>query len=321
MQKQYKSTKSARSETRCTRRGVLQASLVLGVVGTQAASKRVSAASTGPLAEAHRLAATHKWETQSLDGSYSSPVVVALPVSKNGYQPATSRIQNVGGDSFDYRIQEWDYLDGNHIEEVVGSLVMEAGASTAGELRIEAGEAKAGTTWTNVSFDERFAERPVVITQPQSTNGRHPVVSRNRRVSKRGFSTRLQEEEGVDGWHHDESVGYIAVEPGTGTLGDAPFEAGRATGVDHEWQTIEFEGTYESPVVVADIETFKGNQPCTLRYRNLTRTSVEVHVEEERSSDDEVWHKPETVGYVVVEGDDIDTFYGEGGYGSDGYGA
>ncbi|WP_224270056.1 hypothetical protein [Haloprofundus salinisoli] len=320
MRKSDTSTESARSKPRYTRRGVLKASLVLGVAGTQAAAQGVSAASA-PDMEAHRLTATHRWDTQAFDSSYSSPVVVALPVSANGYQPATSRLQEVGGGSFEYCVQEWNYLDGPHAEEVIGSLVVEAGSPAVEGLQVEAGTVNATTKWTGVSFDQSFAKQPVVLTQPQSTDGWQAVVSRNRNVSKRRFATRLQEEEEADDWHHDEVIGYVAIEPGIGTLGGAPFEAGHAADVDHRWQTVEFDESYDNPVFVADVETFNGNNPCTLRYRNLTRTSVEVRVEEERSVDDEQWHKPETVGYVVVEGDDIETFYGEGRYGADGYGA
>ncbi|KTG10995.1 hypothetical protein AUR64_07460 [Haloprofundus marisrubri] len=320
MRKSSTSTEAAQSESRYTRRGVLKASLVLGVAGTGAAAQRGSAASTSDV-EAHRLAATQHWRTQAFDSSYTNPVVVALPVSTSGYQPATSRVQEVDGRSFEYRVQEWNYLDGPHVEEVVGSLVVEAGTSAVEGLQLESGTVKATTGWTGVSFDEAFDKQPVVLTQPQSTDGWQAVVSRNRSISKRRFATRLQEEEANDNWHHDETVGYVAVEPGTGSLGGAPFEAGREASVGHEWQTLEFDESYDNPVFVADVETFNGNNPCSLRYRNLTRTSVEVRVEEERSADDEQWHKPETVGYVVVEGDDIETFYGEGRYGADGFGA
>jgi hypothetical protein len=74
-------------------------------------------------------------------------------------------------------------------------------------------------------------------------------------------------------------------------------------------------------VFLADVQTVNGPDTCTLRYRNLTGSSVEVLVEEERSADDEKGHKQERVGYLVVEGASAQSGYGAGEYGAVEYGA
>jgi uncharacterized protein YkwD len=99
-------------------------------------------------------------------------------------------------------------------------------------------------------------------------------------------------------------VGYLAVEPGSGTLNGRAFEAGTRNDVPGSWRTIEFGGTYSDPVLLAALQTFRGANTCGVRYRNLTESSVEVKVEEERSRDAETAHLGERVGYLVVEGVD-----------------
>jgi len=97
-----------------------------------------------------------------------------------------------------------------------------------------------------------------------------------------------------------EDIGYVAIEPGTGTANGRAFEVGVQSGIDHEWSTIEFDGTYTEPAFIADMQTVAGPDSSGLRYRNLTESSVDVRVEEEQSNDDEVVHAEEDVGYLVA---------------------
>ncbi|MFB9808948.1 hypothetical protein ACFFQF_29300 [Haladaptatus pallidirubidus] len=66
-----------------------------------------------------------------------------------------------------------------------------------------------------------------------------------------------------------------------------------------EWTRIDFQQQYKRPQFIADLQTFHGLDTATLRYRNLTSTSVEVKVEEEQSEDSETEHATEAVGYAV----------------------
>jgi hypothetical protein len=113
---------------------------------------------------------------------------------------------------------------------------------------------------------------------------------------------RLQEEE-AKGPHADETVGYIALQPVTGELDGQPFEVQRtANTFDDEWNRIAFEQQYDSSRLIADMQTFNGNDPASLRYQNLTGSGVEIKVQEEQSADREDTHNPETIGYAVFKG-------------------
>jgi len=244
-----------------------------------------------------------EWHRISLGGSYTDPVVVMKPLSYDGGHPAHARLRNVTGDSFECKIEEWKYLDGSHTSETVHYLVIEAGTHELSDgTRIEAGTTRTDNHYTSVGFSHSFTSAPVVFSQSQTFNGNHPVITRNEDVSTDGFSTKIQEEE-AEGWHTDESVGYVAVESNAGSNDGSPYVVGRvANTVTNEWHTISFDQSYSDPQLVVDSQTVDGWQPAGIRYRNLTGDSVEVCIEEEQSEDDETYHASEAVGYAVFEG-------------------
>ena len=313
-------SEDASTRSTLSRRGVLQASLVgLGVSGTAAAT---AAAATDPVS-VRTVTVDNEWRSVATSRSFSKPVALALPISAHGGHEASPRIRNVTGSGFDCRVEEWLYRDGWHTQETVGSLVVEAGVrELADGTRMQAGWFPADHRGARLFFAQSFNRRPVFLSQTQTANGGQPVVTRNRNLSTSMVEVFVQEEE-AEGPHNEERVGYLAIEPGTGTLAGRAFEAGTVDGVTSDWTTIEFSGSYQEPVLLADLQTARGWNTCTLRHRDLTASSVDVFVEEGLSADDETWHKAETVGYLVVEGATGDTAagYGAGGFGAGGFGA
>jgi hypothetical protein len=117
------------------------------------------------------------------------------------------------------------------------------------------------------------------------------------------------QESGANGSHTRERIGYIAIEPGSGSFGGIGFRAG-TTGntVTDDWHRIGFGENYGgAPGFLANMQTFDGSDTAGLRYRGLSGTSVGVMVEEETSSDDETAHTSENVGYLVT--DDLGLIY------------
>jgi uncharacterized protein YkwD len=293
------------------RRNYLRATGILaGTVGLGAVSRSATAAD-GISAEVRSVETNHEWTTVELSDSHADPVVIAPSVSYRGPQPATPRLRNVTGSSagasFELSVEEWRYLDGAHRYEAIGYVAADPGSYSLGDgTRLEIGRVGTNHRWTSNSFSASFSATPVVFSQTQTVNGPQPIVTRHRGVSESEFDVRLQEEESL-GPHRTEDVGYLAIEPGSGTLNGRAFEAGTRADVTDTWQTIQFGDTYRQPVFVADGQSFRGANTCGVRYRNLTDSSVEVKIEEERSHDDETAHLGERVGYLVVEGVESDT--------------
>jgi len=247
--------------------------------------------------QAHRDA----WQTVQLKGRFTCPVVIAGPLSFDGAQPAMVRIRRVTGSSFQIQTDEWNYLDGSHAAETTGYLVVEAGSYLLPDgTRIDAGTLPTDHRWYIERFCTDFEKTPVVLTQCQTRNGSDAVVTRQRGISRRQFSVRLQEEE-RGGSHAVETIGYVAIEQGRGALDAGPYEVARTPRqVTHQWHRQSFSNAFPAaPVLVASMQTFNGSDPVAVRYRNLYRGSVQLMVQEETSRDKETSHAAEAVGYAA----------------------
>lgn len=303
-----------------SRRRFVQSALLVGTAVAGAETASASTTNADASASVRRVDVDHDWTTVTHSTEFVAPVAVAGPLSYGEADPGSLRLRNVTGTSLEVAVEEWLSEDGTHAAEKAGLLAAESGtAETTDGTLLEAGTVRTDHTRTRVSFAQSFSSAPVVLTQVQTLNGWQPVVTRNEDVSADGATLRLQEEEAL-GTHLVETVGYVAVEPGTGTLDGTPFEVGVAD-VGDAWKTVSFADQYQSPVLLADLQTTNGSDTCDVRYRNLTESSVDLRAEEETSRDAETVHRVERVGYVVFDAGDVSADgYGAGGYGAGDYG-
>ena len=243
------------------------------------------------------------WTAIDLTNTYSDPVVVMQPASFNGGHPTTIRVQNVTENSFEFQMDEWDYLDGAHTTETIGYLVMEAGVYQLQDgTRVEVGAVDVNHNFTSVAFSQSFDTTPIVLTQVMTVNEGSAVVTRQRNASTTGFEVKVQEEEANDVAHASETIGYIAIEPTVGTTGEMAYEAQQTPdAVTHGWYTIGFLQSYSNPVFLSTMQNYDGGNTAGLRYRQLDSTNVDVFVEEEKSLDTEINHTTEVAGYIAFD--------------------
>ena len=107
----------------------------------------------------------HNSQTIELQHSYNDPVVFAQPLSYNGSDPATIRIEDIQSDSFTASIQEPNYEDGWHTEESFNYFVLEVGTwqlddGTLLEVGTTDTNLLASEGWETVNFTHEFAEAP-----------------------------------------------------------------------------------------------------------------------------------------------------------------
>jgi hypothetical protein len=215
----------------------------------------------------------------------------------------------VSTNSFQFQIDEWDYLDGAHGSETIGYLVAEAGVyRLEAGARFEAGHVSVGHDFRAVDFRQTFGTTPVILTQVQTYVDEAAVTTRQRAASATGFQVKVQEQEASDGQHAQESVGYIAIEPGSDIIDGIPLQASYTPdAVTNAWYSLSFARSYTDPVLVAGVQTTDEDDPAALRYRSLGSSGVQVFIEEEKSADPGIAHSSEVVGYIVLEkGDDDD---------------
>jgi len=256
-----------------------------------------------PCMETGEVSITHEWQRIEFSKYFIDPVVVANSLSYNGVDPAILRIQNVDNLGFDIRIQEWDYLDGNHTSETVSYIIMERGSYTLEDgTMVEAGSFTTNntTSFQTVNFKNSFGQTPVVITAVVSYNEIDAVLCRTVTNGTNGFEVRLQEQELNPKIHATEEVAYIAWEPSSGIVDSVAFEINIQSGIKYLDRKISFNQTFiNSPVFISDMQTYNGADPANVRLENKNAREVYVKITEEQSLDPETFHRPETVGFMA----------------------
>ncbi len=256
-------------------------------------------------------ALTHVPQTVVLTQSYEDPVVFAQPLSYDEPDQALVRITDVQSDRFTLYVDEAPNKSGTHTTETVSYVVLEAGSWELADGRLlEAGSMTTSAVvgrritrvWQTVTFASDFGAKPVVISQVQSNNDPGWVGTRQRNATADTFQVAMEAEEAATVRHAAEIVGWMALEPGSGTWSGLGYVAGHtADAVTHNWYTVNFgQGYSVAPRFLAALARYDEIDSAHLRYRSLTATSVQVKVEEDTTYDSEVRHTTESVDYVAL---------------------
>ncbi len=276
------------------------------------------------IGEFNTVSIDESYTTITLNSSYTDPIVVATAPSYSDDVPVAVRIKSVTSTSFNIKLKRWKYdlaanPDTTHGSESISFIVIEKGEHVLpGDIDVKAGTTdtsneyvanNCGTARTNntpVSFASAFdAVTPVVISASMTENGGDPINTRVWDISSSGFKLALQEEEGQNG-HTTETVGYIAIEPGTVNDDTTKFKllAGTQLNVDNTTDTITYTADLftSTPAFIAAMQTLNEGNTAALRLNSNSASTATLHVEEEQSCDNEVTHANENVGYVALEG-------------------
>ncbi len=245
----------------------------------------------------------HNWEFVLFNKTYVNPVVVAKPISLKGGHPAVIRINNVTLSGFEIRIQEWDYLDGNHARETVSYMVMESGRYVLPNgINVEAGTFESNRKKKIVNFNGAFNQIPVVVSGVTTENQPNAVTGRLSNISLNAFDIVLQEQEADKRGHYtDETISFIAWEPSSGTVNGVDYIVDSTFNeVTHELYHIPFYPAFlNTPVFVADMQTKNRGETANIRWENKNADGIEVLIHEEQSRDTEVRHASEVIGFMA----------------------
>lgn len=242
------------------------------------------------------------WTKVELKKTFTDPIVIVGPPTYNGTDPGVMRLRNIDATGFEIKFAEWDYLDGSHADETVSFLVIEKGYHEVDGTIIEAGTITGTASFTANSFQGSFEEAPVVLTTVATENEETVISGRVKEITASGFSYYFREQESNTNAHADETVNYIAWQPGNGTIETITFEADTTPdAVTHSWYDIGYQnGGEQLPFTFADMQTTDGSDSSTVRVQNTSETGFQIMVEEEQSKDEEVSHTKEVIGYLAI---------------------
>ena len=254
--------------------------------------------------EAGEIGITSNWVHVPFASRYSNPILVVGPPNFSNSAPCGVRTRNVTATGFDVRIAEWTYQDDKHPEETISYLVMEKGRITLNNGSVvEAGSFTGSATARPISFSKTFQAVPVVLTTVTSTNEAESIAGRVHNINRSGFTYFFQEQESnLRADHRNETVHYVAWQPGIGATGMVRFEAS-STGklVSSSWSKARFQSAFrQPPLVLASLQTLANAEPSTLRVKKITTEGFQIKIQEERSKDREMKHPGEQVGYLAI---------------------
>ncbi len=283
-----------------------------GATDTATVSISVGTAN-GPeaFAETGTLTLTHQAATVTLRHGYENPVVIAYVATENGAQPVNVRVSHAQGNALTLHLQEPGYLDGTHAPETVNYLVVEAGIWKLPDGTLfEAGLLESGTLssegFETVGFNAGFDTAPVVLSQVQSFTGGDFVTTRQDGATEDGFRVTMQEEEALNGGGHaTETIGWVAIEAGSGHSGGVDWIAGHIGGVTDAGTTVDLAQTLTGGAnAVVTLSSFNGADSAWVRGSGSGANGFTVSVEEEQSLNAETGHTAETADYFAFSGTD-----------------
>jgi hypothetical protein len=238
--------------------------------------------------------------------------VIAQTLSQNSGATSVVRITQVQSDRFTFYVHEAPDRNGAHGSETVAFLVVEAGTwQLPNGAMLRAGKLLTSKTvgksvadqWQAVGFGGSFSTTPVVLSQVQSNNDSSWVKTRHLGVNTSSVTLGLEKDEANAANHGTETVGWLAIEPGSGSWSGLAYKAGRTSNVVKDaWYSFSFGTTLSSPRFFAAMPTRDGGDNAALRYQGLTSTGVQVRVEEDTTLDSETAHTTEVVDYLVLSG-------------------
>ncbi|MFC7155037.1 S8 family peptidase [Halomarina halobia] len=154
------------------------------------------------------------------------------------------------------------------------------------------------TTWFTVNL-ERSYDNPIVIMNPVSRNGGHPCHVRLRNVASQSFQFQIEEWAYLDGAHLEETVHYVVFEAGAYTSSAGNRLEVDTMATDHQFtRTSFFQNFTDTPVVLSQPQTYRGQDPIVTRQRDASSNGVDIRLQEEEARGG---HLSETVGYAAIE--------------------
>lgn len=153
----------------------------------------------------------------------------------------------------------------------------------------------------------------MVLSAVQTFNGSDFVTTRKTATTASGFEITMQEEEALNsGGHATETLGWIALEAGTGRDGSMAWAAGRAGGVTDAANVISY-GTDlgAGAQAVASLASLNGVDPAWARGASSSATGFTASVEEDTSADAETAHIAETLDFLAFNQTGVITVYND----------
>lgn len=263
------------------------------------------------------------WQTISLNNSYTNPVVIATPViPTTNDDPVVTRVRNATGTSFELRVQQpggstsgsysvqYFVVEEGSYDQATYGIEMEAVLSSANRT---AARSRWGNSYRESRSYLNSYQNPVILGQVMSENDQDWSVfwasadnSRTNIPLASGFAAGKHVAEDNDRTRANESIGYVVIEAGNGTIGSTDFIAGVGTDIVRGQQNSSLGYLYGAPNLYllggvlssAAMDGGDGGWPV-FKAAPLGASGFRIAIEEDQIRDNERSHTTEQVAYLV----------------------
>lgn len=265
------------------------------------------------------------WTSVDLGQSYDSAVIIATPIYPNSsIAPVVTRIRNVSGSSFELKLDRADGLT-DVVNVDVSIVAVEEGVYTQATDGVTMEAVKYTSTVTsrksNWTAEARTFQNsyitPVVVGQVMSTNDANWSTfwsigsSRTNPVDANNLNVGKHVAEDTNTTRADETIGYIVIESGSGTINGVAYEAALgadlAEGVSETttgW-TYNLSGGLTSASAVAlsqsGVDGDDGGWAVLYGVTPFTSTSITLAIDEDQIANSERNHVDEQACYIIFE--------------------
>lgn len=255
------------------------------------------------------LQLSEQWSSACFLNRYEEvPVAILGAPTYRNKMPLSSRITGLASNACLFKLHTWDYQLAPEFyrPDTLAFMSVAPGRYDWNGIEAEAEFTEAtGTEWRSVEFSKPFNQVPVVFTTQVSDSVPSATSVRIRRVTEKGFDVCLRYEGAVSPADVPEKIAYLAVEPGSGSVGERSLKVGltpKASVGDNlsNGYTIEYGMEFaETPLLYAAMQTEEDTITSVLRIKSLNTFSATVFKDRETSVARERV-KPEQVGWMVV---------------------
>jgi PKD repeat protein len=265
------------------------------------------------------------WQTVSLNVSYTNMVVITTPLLTSGSQlPVVSRIDQASGTSFDLKLQGFSGNVPNGY--AVHYLVVEAGAYTLADdgVQMEAGTFSSSLTagqdnWnTEARSYQQTYSNPVVLGQVMSYNDPNWSVfwsngsGRSDSPTPAEFHAGKNVGEDPNVSRATETLGYVVLESGNGSLNGTAFEAGVGSdivkGLENNANGFLYplNGLVNPEVALLSMgggmDATDGGWPILFGNNAVSSNGLTLLIDEDQVASTERRHSTESVAFLAFEG-------------------
>jgi hypothetical protein len=232
------------------------------------------------------------WNPVYFNTPYAAiPAIITGGITNNNSALLTARVKLTSYSSrFNIQLAPWNYqaIGGLNNEDSVSYFATTMGSHNYGGLNALAGKVVVAPTWTPVTFSTPFDSIPVVFVNQLIPGTLNATVVRVRNVSKTGFEAKIMKESAVTSPLNSETVSYLAISTGKGTVNNKKIIVGRTSSTavsPSTTSTISFGETITNPVFITQLQTCNDDTvTANIRCTSITSIGASLIKQREKST-------------------------------------